>query len=184
MISFVSRYFMYSLGFIGIKKALQKEKSTIEVPSFRGVIEVVHKLEGRVRFKIPVLKGNKELCDELESQLNKISHIQSVETNYVTGTLLIKYGQEIEPTLIVGILIKLLGLEDQVQKPPHAAVTREFRNIKSSINLAIDEKTRGLLDLRSVFFLVFMALGITKIIKNPTLKPAGFTYLWWGYSLV
>ncbi len=184
MMSYVSRYFMYSLGFIGMKKALQKQKSTVDVPSFRGVIEVVHKLEGRIRFRIPSLKGNKEVFEELENQLSKISHMTNVETNYVTGTLLIEYGNEIEPTLIVGILIKLLGLEDQVQNPPHALVTKEFRSVQESINLAIAEKTRGLLDLRSIFFLTFMALGITKIIKNPTMRPAGFTYLWWGYSMI
>lgn len=73
-----------------------------------------------------------------------------METNYITGTLLVNYGDEIEPTLIVGILIKLLGLEDQVQNQPDSTITREFRTVQESVNLAIDEKTHGLLDLRSL----------------------------------
>ena len=184
MMKFASRYFMYTLGIISVRNAMKKEQQTIEVPSFRGVIEVVHKMEGRIRFRIPSLKGNKEGFAELESQINRITHITSVETNYITGTLLIKYGDDIEPTLIVGILIKLLGLEEQVQKQPHSKVTREFKTVQESLNLAIDEKTHGLLDLRSVFFLAFTTLGIIKIIQNPKIAPTGFTYLWWGYSMI
>ena len=147
---YVPRYFMYSLGFLGVRNALQKKRSTIEVPSFRGVIEVVHKMEGRIRFRIPSLKGNQQGFKELEDQLNRISHLTHVETNYITGTLLVNYGDEIEPTLIVGILIKLLGLEDQVQNQPDSTITREFRTVQESVNLAIDEKTHELLDLGSL----------------------------------
>lgn len=180
----MSRYFMYGLALFSLGSAVKKKEEDIEVPTFRGIIEVKHKLKGRIRFSIPILKGNSEGFEELKAQLDRIEPILGVETNYITGSLLIKYREDIQPTLIVGILIKLLGLEDRVKNKPQAFVTREFKSAQDSVSLAIDEKTNGFLDLNAVFFLLFTLTGISRIIKNPKVGPAGFTYLWWGYSMI
>lgn len=179
-----SRYFIYSLGLIGLRKSLIRRENPIDVPSFRGIVEVVHTLNGRIRFRIPSLKGNPEGFNELNNQLNKIKSITSVETNYITGSLLVNHTEEIEPTLIVGILIKLLGLEEHVQKPPQALVTKEFKNAKESFSLAVNEKTNGVLDLKSIMFLIFTSFGIKNILKDPKSGPNGYTFLWWGFSMI
>ena len=179
-----SRYFIYSLGLMGLRRSLIKEKSSIDVPSFRGVVEVVHKLNGRIRFRIPSLKGNANGFNELSDQLRKIKSISGVETNHITASLLINHTEEIEPTLIVGILIKLLGLEEHVQEPPQALVTREFKGVKESLSLAVNEKTKGLLDLKSIMFLFFTSLGIKNVLENPKAGPNGYTFLWWGFSMI
>nr|WP_300004096.1 hypothetical protein [Tissierella sp.] len=180
----MSRYFMYGLALFSLGNAVKKKQEDIEVPTFRGVIEVKHKLQGRIRFALPLLKGNPEAFEELKSQLDRIEPILGVETNYITGSLLVNYREDIQPTLIVGILIKLLGLEERVRNKPQAFITREFKSAQDSVSLAIDEKTKGFLDLNAVFFLLFTATGISRIIKNPKVGPAGFTYLWWGYSMI
>lgn len=179
-----SKYFIYTLGILGLRKAIKKEEDTIEVPSFKDVVEVKHKLNGRIRFNIPSLKGNGEGFQALKAQLDRVDSISSVQINPVTGSLLIEHGRDIEPTLIVGIIIKLLGLEEYVKNPPKALVTSEFRNAQQSLSLAINEKTHGVLDLKAVLFLFFTSIGIKKIIENPKLLPNGFTFLWWGSSML
>ena len=184
MYKIASRYFFYTLGLIGLRKAIKSKEDSIEVPSFRGIVEVKHKMKGRIRFRIPVLKSNEKGFKQLEDQMNQIDNISVVETNSVTGSLLVKYTEAIEPTLIVGIIIKLLGLEDEVKKPRQAVITSEFRKARDSVNYAINEKTLGILDLKSILFVLFTTFGIRKILKNPALGPNGYTFLWWGSSML
>ena len=179
-----SRYFLYTLGLISLRNSLKKEENSIDVPNFKGVVEVVHKLKGRIRLRIPTLKGDENGFNELREQLNKINSIRSVETNYITGTILINHTEEIQPTLIVGILIKLLGLEEQVQKPPQSLITKEFQSVKESFSLAVNEKTHGLLDLKSALFLLFISMGVKNILADPKAGPNGYTFLWWGFSMI
>ena len=148
------RYIIYSLGILSVRKSLKREKkkASLQIPSFRGVIEVKSAINGRIRFKAPTLKNNKEGFVELKKQLERISSIKTVETNYITGSLLITYEEDIKPTLIVGVIIKLLGLEEEVKGGTSSLVTKESQGLKESLNLAIDEKTKGLLDLRSLVF--------------------------------
>lgn len=186
MYKIASRYFLYSLGLIAIKKVLKRDttSSAPEVPSFRGVVEVIHSIEGRIRFKVPSLKDDTQGLNDLNDQLSRISSIKSVQTNSVTGTVLIVYTDEIEPTLLMGIMIKLLGLQEKVQKGTQSLVTKEFKSVEESLNLAIDEKTNGMLDLKSLMFLALSIIGIRKMIKYPTNTPPGFNYLWWGYTAI
>lgn len=184
MYSVVPRFLMYGLGLASLGSALKKKDESVEVPSFRGVVEVKHKMDGRLRFKLPTLKGNEEGFNEVMSQLKRIDSIENVEANPTIASLLVEHNEEIEPTLIVGILIKLLGLEDHIKSKPPSYVTRELNGSAESISLAIDEKTNGLFDLKSSLFVLFAITGITKIIRNPKITPAGFTYLWWGYTML
>lgn len=184
MYSVVPRYFMYGLGLVSLKKAIKKKDETIEVPSFRGIVEVKHKMKGRIRFRIPSLKGNEEGFEEVTKQFKRIDSITNIESNAVIGSLLVEYSDDIEPTLIVGILIKLLGFEEHIKNKPASFITRELKGTTGSISLAIDEKTNGLFDLKSLLFVIFTLAGISKIIRNPKITPAGFTYLWWGYSVL
>ncbi len=184
MYTVASRYFLYTLGLLGLRKALVKEKDTVDVPSFRGIVEVKHKLRGRIRFTIPSLKGNNGGFQGLKAQLDKIDHIYNVQVNPITASLLVEHGEEIEATLIVGIIIKLLGLEEYVKNPPKALVTSEFNNAKESLSLAVNEKTKGVLDLKSILFLLFISMGVRKIRENPKLGPNGYTFLWWGFSML
>ena len=186
MYKIATRYFLYSLSFLALNKLIKKERTQFDerVPSFRGIAEVVHNLEGRTRFKIPSLKGDEEGFKILKEQLLKIESITSVETSPITGTLLLSYSKDIEPTLLLGIIIKLLGLEEKIKAGNESLITREVRNIEESMTLAIEEKTNGLLDLRSVLFLSLMALGIRNLIKYPNLTPPAFNYLWGAYTII
>lgn len=186
MYKIASRYFMYSLGILAVRKALknEKEKSSQNIPSFRGVLEVKSSIKGRIRFNIPSIKNQDDMSSQLKVQLERIASIKNVEINTITGSLLINYKPDIQPTLIAGIIIKLLGLEEKVKDGTESLVTKEVKNINESLSLAIDEKTKGLLDFKSLMFIALSAVGITKMIKYPDLTPPGFNYLWWGYTAI
>lgn len=51
----------------------------------------VHALNGRLRIKIPELKGNPLRAQEIENQFNLMTGMQQVSANQVTGSLLFIY---------------------------------------------------------------------------------------------
>jgi Heavy metal associated domain 2 len=51
----------------------------------------VHALNGRLRIKIPELKGNPLRAQEIENQCNLMTGMQQVSANPVTGSLLFIY---------------------------------------------------------------------------------------------
>ena len=51
----------------------------------------VHALNGRLRIKIPGLKGNPLKAQEIENQCNLMTGMQQVSANPVTGSLLFIY---------------------------------------------------------------------------------------------
>jgi hypothetical protein len=52
----------------------------------------IHSLEGRLRIKIPQLKGAAEQALEVERHLRHLTGVESVSANPVTGSVLILYN--------------------------------------------------------------------------------------------
>lgn len=55
----------------------------------------VHALNGRLRIKIPELKGNSLRAQEIENQFNLMTGMQQVSANPVTGSLLFTYDPQL-----------------------------------------------------------------------------------------
>ena len=105
--------------------------------------------------------------------------------NPYIGTVIIKYNEEtIQPMLIIGIILKVLGLEDEAHNENKSLITRESANIVESLSHTIYEKTSGVLDLKSSVMLLLCVYAVYDIKTRPGLRPAGLTCLWWLYSLI
>lgn len=52
----------------------------------------VHALAGRLRIKIPKIKGSGALAQELEEHLQEFTGIESVSANPITGNVLVLYN--------------------------------------------------------------------------------------------
>lgn len=159
--------------------------NNLKLPSFKGILEIKHSLKGRIRFYIPSLKGNEAAKALLIEQFSKVPAIKAIEINTITATALISFDEKtLEPTILIGVLIKLLGLEEVVSKKPEALATKEMKNMKESLNMAIYEKSNGLLDGKSVFVLLSLLGGVKMLKANPMALPNGYTLLRWaGNSL-
>ncbi|SHE90478.1 HMA2 domain-containing protein [Clostridium fallax] len=182
------KFLFYSLGGIVLNKITNNEcnnKPALNLPNFRGTLEVKHYIEGRLRLKIPSLIENEEQGYGVLEQLNKIDEINTVEINFKIGTILIKYNEEkIKPILLIGIIIRLLGLENEIQKEIEPIVTKEVKNIKDSLNLAVYDKTKGILDMKNIIMISLIGLGIYRLKISPQLNISGITCLWWAYSFI
>lgn len=154
------------------------------MPSFYGILEVKHRLPGRVRLQIDSLKGNEEVSKYLEEKLKSVNGIDKISVNSLVGSVLVKYDEKIiEPMFLIGIILNILGLEDKVFEKKSGTLHSVMKETVDMLDLTIYNKTKGILDLKTVIALFFMGYGFKKVRQNP-IMPNGVNLLWWGYNLI
>lgn len=162
----------------------QKEKSS-PLLNIRGPINTSHLLPGRVRFHVPIIKSSVESAKILTEQLPKIKGLEYLTINKINGSVLIKYDSTIlGPELLVAVIIRLLGLEKELERRPQPIIGKEIKEIADSLNRAVYEKTGGIIDLWTALPILLAALGIKKLLteRSANMLPAGLTLLWWSYT--
>ncbi len=62
-------------------------------------LRVAHALPGRVRLKVPALKGNGDLVQAVCEQLETVDAVLEVRASPLTGSLLVRYDTSRIPSL-------------------------------------------------------------------------------------
>lgn len=145
-------------------------------------VRTEHMLPGRVRFRVPNLCNDTASGERLVGTLERVASVENVSVNNITGSVLIHYDPgEINAALLVAAIIKILGMEEQLERVPVSRLQREVRQVSKALNRALYDKTNGILDLKTAIFLSLAALGTAKLWQQHSLAlPAGFTLLWWA----
>jgi hypothetical protein len=165
------------------KRSQGKSYGNKGLPRFRtGPIRVAHSLPGRVRFRVPSLQGDPGECERLQKALRRLDGVDSAAADPRSGTVLIRYAEgKVRAELLMAAIARLLGLEKQLDETPTPLVTRELRDIGASLNRAVLDGTRGLIDLRTAVFLLLGALGVQRLLAEKSAAlPTGVTLLWWA----
>jgi hypothetical protein len=120
----------------------------------------------------------------IRTKLEGVEGINSVEVNSTTGSVLIGYDEsEVRPELLFAAIVRLLGLEDEVENPPAPLVARELNKVAQSLNRAVYEKTGGVFNLWTGLLIGLAAFGIREALRDRTRAwPAGFTMVWWAVN--
>ena len=149
--------------------------------SFYGVIQVKHYQNGRLRLQTEVLKDDEELKEEFLNNICKIEGINSVEVNSITGSILIYFDEKvIESSFLYLIVLKLLHLEEEALKNKPGKLKKMIRQAFEALDMAVYNKSKGYLDLKTLTAGAFIFYGIKKLKMTPKL-PAGATLLWWAF---
>jgi hypothetical protein len=94
------------------------------------------------------------------------------------------HDEEISASIICGILLKLLGLEQDLDAQPQSLIQKELNLIGTSLNRQVYNSSAGILDLTSALSLSIFAFGMYKIIvQRDRNTPSGFSLLWWAYVI-
>lgn len=154
------------------------------LPRHTGPVRLQHELPGRIRFRVPSLRGNLAAVQLVREKLPTLDGVESVQANAVTGSVLIAYQEDqVNPGLLFTALVRLLGLDAEYQRPPSSVIHRELGAMGSSLNRAVHERTAGILDLRTAMLIGLAAFGIKELVsKGSGALPAGFTLLWWAMN--
>jgi len=165
-----------------------KRKSELQgIPSQNtGPLRVAHVMPGRIRLIAPVLKDKDERAFAGVDQLRTLNEIDRVDVSTITGSLLIRFNQEkIDPPFLYGVVAQLLGLEEQIEQPVKALLIREINELGSSLNRAVYDETKGILDLRVLAISALLLLGGRKILQEKgAALPTGVTLIWWAFNLL
>lgn len=116
-------------------------------------------------------------------QMSKVKGVSRVQISTITGSVLVQFeDKEIQPELLYTVLIRLLGLEKELERIPQSVVLKEIRLMGDSLNRSVLERTGGIIDLWTAVPIVVGLVGIRKIMAQRALAfPAGLTMLWWAY---
>jgi len=148
-----------------------------------GPVRTEHASPGRLRLRVPSLPGNDAGAERLVERLPGVNGVDSVQVNRTTGSVLIHYrAEEVRPELLFAAVVRLMGLEEEIARPPKALVTRELRSMLSAANRVVYDRTGGLLDLWSAVMILLAAIGIRKMVTDGLARalPGGFTMVWWA----
>ena len=154
------------------------------LPDFYGILEVQHYIKGRIRLKVNSLIQDDEKAKELAGKLASLNGIEDISVNTLIGSVLIKFSEEVvDPITLIGAVLSILGLEEEVFDKKNGKLFSGMREVIESIDFAIYNKTKGILDLKSTIALLFIINGIRKIRQNP-IMPNGVNLLWWGFNII
>ncbi len=154
------------------------------LPDFYGILEVKHYIKGRIRLQINSLIGNEEKAQELSGRLFGLNGIEEIIVNPLIGSVLVRFQEEIvDPITLIGAILNILQLEEEVFSKREGKIFSSMREIVESVDFAIYNKTKGVLDLKSTIALLFLINGVRKIRQNPVM-PNGVNLLWWGFNII
>ncbi len=159
-------------------------KSSLLIPNLYGIFEIKSYTKNRIRIVIEKLKNNRVEIDELKSKLKVINGINNFKIIYSLGSLTVEFDEKkIDAQLMLGIILNLLSLENEFFKKRDGKLRDILKNFSNAANISIYNKTKGLLDIKTTFGIIFLLYGLKKI-KNQPVLPMGATLIWWSYNLL
>ena len=174
------------IGFVLASLLKKKKKGGPALPVIPGKFEISHAMPGRIRFRVPSLAARTDSqIKTIKHELPQIKEIHSVDINSYSGSIVVVYDADgIEPYIVCGLLVRILGLEADLDSRPESVIQKEIKSIGNAFNQAMYNSTSGALDLTSAFILLTISLGLYKIVlQNDRTLPGGINLLWWAYVM-
>jgi hypothetical protein len=125
---------------------------------------VVHSLRGRTRLRIPERRGDHAFFGEIEKRLLDCAGVSGVDSNPLTGSVLVHHTIDIE-SLIMQAAAGGLGelVELTLSSPPLA---RRVRAEVVAIDKAVRQLTAGELDLTTVASIGLLAMAGIQLVRG------------------
>jgi hypothetical protein len=168
-------------------------------PAAPRVIRIVHELPGRLRLRLPWLRGRPDEARDLADLLARLDASMDVELRPWTGSLLCRFDPErVGPERVLKALRRATGvaivrrrgepapeLEAGLRRAAGVRAGRFSHAMRESvraINRSVMQHTEGHLDLGALAALGFLALGAAEIVAARTLPvPPWFNLAWWSF---
>jgi hypothetical protein len=165
---------------------------TCRIATDMGRVELLHAIPGRLRLRVPEIKGSPARAREVEQQVAGLKMmVRRVEANPVTGSILLVYdpddsaaiaelGRLFLPELELGTLADPPAPVSDVETVTPSVVEEVVRNLRS-MN-AFLRMTSGGLDLRVLLPATLVLLGIKALVTDRERTPAWYNYFWFAFG--
>jgi Heavy metal associated domain 2 len=142
------------------------------IPHKKGVS---HHLPHRTRYRLPKRSRTKEVAQKIRDKVSSVPGVKDVEVNERTGSVLISHDEKpnILPeihgamdSVALDLFEEVLEEEGETFIPGFSVIAHMIRKRVKSADVAIAEKTKNYLDLKSLVPLVFLGAGILRASKS------------------
>ncbi|MGQ9680951.1 MAG: HMA2 domain-containing protein [Anaerolineae bacterium] len=161
------------------------------------LVRVVHFVPGRIRFRIPAVKGDPVLAEEIRRWLESVPAVQRAEANAVTGSLLVSYDAEAlvagetetVAQALLGHYVGRLVIDPEVCSSASTSPTRsynlnhELAEFFTGVNANVNNTLRGTADLRALVPVSLFALGLGSLLfTRPLTAPSWHDLMWYAFN--
>jgi hypothetical protein len=162
-------------------------------PADLAAIELRHAIPGRIRLKIPSIKGEPGLALEVHKQLAALPVIRRVEVNPVTGSVLVLYDPADSAAIaqLGRMMIPGLDLNAMPDPPDHAprnghgagAPALAVTELARRLNERVEAISGGALDLKVLVPMSLVVGGLVRLIASRKVpSPAWYDFLWFAFG--
>lgn len=164
-------------------------------PNFKTVqaepFKLISALPGRRRYRAENISGKLKIL--MEGNISKLDYVNSIEVNPVSGSILITFDEvnedkifELEQWMKARLFAPNYAAferDARLNKMLYGSITNSVKNTVEHVSNIIIRESHGMLDIKSLFSMIFVVLGFRKVILNGE-APSGIQMLWWAVSLM
>jgi copper chaperone CopZ len=169
---------------------------------FRRTIQVVHRLPGRLRLRLPWLHDHREQASPLAERLSELPGMAEVEVRPYTGSVLCAYDDErLDEERILAAVCETSGCQRVCLpgQPGPALTAEENEQLRSAlaegshvaraaarffkeVNMDVVRASEGRIDLGTIASLFFASAGLVEVGVSKKLPlPPWFQLAWWAF---
>mgnify|MGYP001256366744 CR=1 FL=1 len=142
---------------------------------------ICHRIDRRIRVRIPEKKGDVDYFSLLKRRLAEMKGIERCELNPTTGSILFTLSEGGEEVGEFAVQSGLFRLESAPPSPPR--LTHQVKRSFSDLNGRVTSFTGGSLNLGEIAFLCLMGVGIYQVSLGEFLIPAWYTAFWYAMNI-
>jgi hypothetical protein len=147
----------------------------------KAKLHAVHSIPGRIRFRIPERRRDRAFFGEIEKHLAGLKGVSKVETNPMTGSVLLHFDGAIDQLLAKALGSPLGTMVEFVPSSP--PVARRMRAEVGAVDRAIHRFTNGELDLSTVSLVALLAMAGVRIVRGQQ-PVTSVSLLWYASELL
>lgn len=142
------------------------------------VAVVAHSARGRTRFKIPARRRDAQYFATVEQRLPNAPDVGGVQTNPITGSVLVHHGGPAEALYRYAEQNELFRVSTLADRASDL-----LRERGRSLDQQLREFTGGYLDVRSLTFITLVSIGLVQTLRGQFAGPA-LAIFWYAATLV
>lgn len=148
--------------------------------SSKATAHVVHSVPGRIRLRVHNRRHHRQFFQHVEERLNQLPQVKSVESDPLTGSVLVHHSGNIADLLVAAATS---GLGELVDLGPPPAVAEQIRAEVATFDELVQRVTSGQLDLTTLaMFGLFTLAGVQLVTGN---QPViAITLAWYASELL
>lgn len=144
--------------------------------------QVRHRISGRVRIKIHARRGDIAYFTQVRERLSDFAGIHSLETNPITGSLLIRHAVDLESVARFAEEQGLFRLTT-LYPPTTVPITYWINNNLRELDRGLRYISSEVIDLASLIFLALFGLAIHQALEGNVMAPA-ITLFWYALTFL